>query len=649
MRKSLLIFVLAVTALLANCGGGSGSSADPASNQSTGTVVLQSIKISPSGASIAPGTNQAFTASGTYSDGSSRDLTLSVQWACLGTNAATVSNAPPTQGMATALLPGTVVIAASLGNISNNAVLTINNVLPTSLVVSPATATLGWGNQQQLKATATFSDNSQQDVTNAASWSSDLPFVTSGSGLVIGQYPGTNGILAFFGSLEGQASVTVDLSNLVSLSVSPAASIAANHTKLQFAALGTFVDGSTRDITSQVSWSSSNTGVADFISSQIGLITCATMGATTVTASATVPTGLINGSTALNVSGATLNSIVLYPANQSTAPSTKVQMTPIGVFSDSSVQDLTGQVKWSTSNSSSTSIGKTGIVTGIAAGSSTITATSSPALGSVPGSTQLEVTAATLNSIALTPANTFISPGSTLNFTARGTFSDGSLQDLSLASSWSSNPSNIATVKAAIATGQGLGQALVTAKSGTIRGTTNLMVASPQQIVVVIAPSGTEVAQQTSVQLSAQGTLTGGGKQDLTTAANWTSSSPTVATVGWQTGIVTGLAPGQTTIKATLGAASNAIQVKVTNASLVSITVTPASPSIALGSSQQFAATGTFSDGSQQALAGASWSSSNPTIAAVNSSGLANSTGTGMATIIATVNGVNGSTNLTVH
>jgi hypothetical protein len=389
--------------------------------------------------------------------------------------------------------------------------------------------------------------------------------------------------------------------------------------------------------------------VADFISSQIGLITCATMGATTVTASATVPTGLINGSTALNVSGATLNSIVLYPANQSTAPSTKVQMTPIGVFSDSSVQDLTGQVKWSTSNSSSTSIGKTGIVTGIAAGSSTITATSSPALGSVPGSTQLEVTAATLNSIALTPANTFISPGSTLNFTARGTFSDGSLQDLSLASSWSSNPSNIATVKASIATGQGLGQALVTAKSGTIRGTTNLMVASPQQIVVVIAPSGTEVAQQTSVQLSAQGTLTGGGKQDLTTAANWTSSSPTVATVGWQTGIVTGLAPGQTTIKATLGAASNAIQVKVTNASLVSITVTPASPSIALGSSQQFAATGTFSDGSQQALAGASWSSSNPTIAAVNSSGLANSTGTGMATIIATVNGVNGSTNLTVH
>src|SRR5579863_5392885 len=123
MRKLLIILVLLVTTLLANCGGGSSSSADPADNQGGGTAVLQSIQISPSGASIAPGTNQAFTARGTYSDGSSKDLTSSVQWACLGTNAATVSNAPPTQGLATALSPATVVIAASLGKISNNAVL----------------------------------------------------------------------------------------------------------------------------------------------------------------------------------------------------------------------------------------------------------------------------------------------------------------------------------------------------------------------------------------------------------------------------------------------------------------------------------------------------------------------------------------------
>jgi uncharacterized protein YjdB len=427
------------------------------------------------------------------------------------------------------------------------------------------------------------------------------------------------------------------------------ASTAANHTKLQFAALGTFVDGSTRDITSQVSWSSSDKHVANFVSSQNGLITCATVGTTTVTASATVPTGLINGSTALNVSGATLNSIVLYPANPSIAAGNKVQITAIGVFSDSSVQDLTGQVTWQTSNSKSTSISNTGIVTAKAAGSSSITATSSSALGSVPGSTQITVTAATLSSIALTPANAFISPGNTLNLTALGTFSDGSMQDLSLASSWASSPASTATIKAATATGQGLGQALITTKLGTIRGMANLMVASPQQISLAVSPSGIQVAQQTSVQLSAEGTLAGGGKQDLTTAVNWTSSSPSVATVGWQTGIVTGLAPGQTTIKAILGAVSTAIQIKVTNASLVSITVTPASPSITLGSAQQFTATGSFSDGTKETLVGAGWSSSNPSIAVVNSSGLANSTATGVAAITATVNGVNGSTNLTVH
>ena len=57
---------------------------------------------------------------------------------------------------------------------------------------------------------------------------------------------------------------------------------------------------------------------------------------------------------------------------------------------------------------------------------------------------------------------------------------------------------------------------------------------------------------------------------------------------------------------------------------LQSITVTPANPSIAVGAHQQFTATGNYSDGSHQNLTNsATWTSSNQSVATVNSSGYA--------------------------
>jgi uncharacterized protein YjdB len=240
-------------------------------------------------------------------------------------------------------------------------------------------------------------------------------------------------------------------------------------------------------------------------------------------------------------------------------------------------------------------------------------------------------------------------PGASLTYSASGTFSDNSVQDVSNASSWSSASSNVATVSSAVAIGQGIGQSQITAKLKLISGTANLEVASSKQISIAATPATVQIAGQTSTQLAATGTFVDGSKSDLTTAVQWSSSSPSVATVGAQTGVVSGVAGGKSTITATLGSVSSTTQVTVTNASLASISISPISPSIAMGSSQQFSATGTFSDNSTQPLLVASWSSSNPTIAAVDASGLATSTGVGTATITATVNGVSGSTNLTVY
>ena len=83
--------------------------------------------------------------------------------------------------------------------------------------------------------------------------------------------------------------------------------------------------------------------------------------------------------------------------------------------------------------------------------------------------------------------------------------------------------------------------------------------------------------------------------------------------------------------------------------SVVSISVTPADPSIPVGVTKQFAASGAYSDGtSHNITAQVTWSSSNPSVATVNGSGLATAASAGTATITATSGSISANTILTV-
>src|SRR5207247_1007952 len=143
---------------------------------------------------------------------------------------------------------------------------------------------------------------------------------------------------------------------------------------------------------------------------------------------------------------------------------------------------------------------------------------------------------------------------------------------------------------------------------------------------------------------------------DLTDLVAWTSSDPLVATIGnaaGSLGLGTALAPGHTTLTASVGAISGNTTLAVTSATLVSISVMPTDPSIALGTTQTFTATGTFSDSTTQNLTSAvTWISSDPLVATVSNAalslGLGTSLGTGHATITATLGGISGETALSV-
>jgi len=88
--------------------------------------------------------------------------------------------------------------------------------------------------------------------------------------------------------------------------------------------------------------------------------------------------------TVTNSAPATLLSIAVTPGNPSIVNGTAVQLTATGTYSDSSTRDLTTQVVWSSSDSTKATVSPTGLVTAVATGSTTLTATS----GNISGSTQ---------------------------------------------------------------------------------------------------------------------------------------------------------------------------------------------------------------------------------------------------------------------
>jgi hypothetical protein len=91
----------------------------------------------------------------------------------------------------------------------------------------------------------------------------------------------------------------------------------------------------------------------------------------------------------------------------------------------------------------------------------------------------------------------------------------------------------------------------------------------------------------------------------------------------------------------------------LTPTSLVSITVTPATPILPSGATVQFIATGMFNDNSTQVLQSVNWSSSETSVATISNDatnhGTANALAVGTSTITATAGSISGSTVLSVH
>ncbi len=249
-----------------------------------------------------------------------------------------------------------------------------------------------------------------------------------------------------------------------------------------------------------------------------------------------------------------------------------------------------------------------------------------------------------LSSIVVTPANPSIAKGTTQQFAATGHFKNGSTENLTAIVAWSSSRTSVATITSGgMATGVTAGTSNIAATLGTVTGSTTLTVTPPILVSIAVTPTNPGIAKGATEQFTATGTFSDGSMSDLTASASWSSSNPMVASVS-ATGLATGAATGVTTVAASVNSITGSTLLTVNPPALISISVTPASVFVGVGSNTQYTAIGNFSDGSTANLTNAvTWSSNNPLIATIISTGLATSTGGGAAIITATQGTVSGS------
>jgi len=236
---------------------------------------------------LSAGQSRTLVATAQYDDGTSRDVSSTVQWTS-SSAAATIAAG----GYLTAHQNGTATITAQLGTLSATSQVTVSPALTGVTVYPTFGATVVSGMSVALTATANYSDGSMVDVTHSAGWTTaNSAIVTVSMGTATGHAVGSTQISASYGGQWGQTTVTVTAPKVTSLSITGTTSVTCyTGNYYYYTATATMSDGTQRDVSTstsspQVTWQLSGlTGYPGLYASQYSdELYCSSTCATTCT------------------------------------------------------------------------------------------------------------------------------------------------------------------------------------------------------------------------------------------------------------------------------------------------------------------------------------------------------------------------------
>ena len=506
-----------------------------------------------------------------------------------------------------------------------------------------------------LQLVADLKDAAGRSLTGLTiSWSSSNAGIATvdANGLVTAVANGTATIVATVGTEHGSLDVTVAQA-VSTVQVTPATDTVPPNSTVAYSATALDVRGDPVAGAPAATWASDNPKVTIDASGN------ATVGAvsalTTVTITATI--GGVAGHATLTVdpSSIPIACIVVSGGGVTlTSIGQTAQLSALAYATCPNSNPIAKTFSWSSSDPGRVSVDAgSGLVTAHANTPSPVTITASA--GGKNGTATV--------SVAQAAASVAVGPGSSATLTSLGAtvqLSAVARDALSnvisgAAFTWASDTLANATVSATgLVQAMANGSANITASSGGVKSpnfpiTVQQVVASVVVSTKVAGASTTLASIGDTLALQASGFDANSHAIPGTVAGTftWHSDATGLATVD-TSGVVTAVANGTANITATSANSVVSASFPVTiQQAAISVTVSPSTASIAEGATQQFTASANDARGNPVPI---TWSSSDTTIATINSSGLAtaSSSKSGTVTITATGGGKSGTASLTV-
>src|SRR5205809_312436 len=228
---------------------------------------------------------------------------------------------------------------------------------------------------------------------------------------------------------------------------------------------------------------------------------------------------------------------------------------------DANGNPLSGRIiSWSSSNTSVVGVNSTGLVTAVATGAATITATSE----GQSGTASITVTPVPVATVAVTPASASVDEGKTVQLTATPKDVNGNPLSGRVVT-WTSSNTAAATVSSSgLVTAKLAGSTTITATSEGQSGTSAITVVHVPVASVAVTPASASVSTGQTVQLTATPKDASGNALAGRTVS-WASSNTAVETVT-NSGLVSGVTAGAATITATSETVSGTSAITVTAA-----------------------------------------------------------------------------------
>lgn len=299
------------------------------------------------------------------------------------------------------------------------------------------------------------------------------------------------------------------------------------------------------------------------------------------------------------------------------------------------VRDQNGQamsgvtVEWATGNPGVATVDASGLVTAVANGSATVTATAGGASGNATVEVAQEVT-----SVVVSPSADTLMVGDTLRLRATAEDANGRAVETAGFVWASGDPSMVAVDTSGLVTAVGAGEVDVVATSSGVTGRARLLVVGVTPATVEVAPDSLHfTAPGDTMRLTARvrdrnGDLIEGA------AVSWSSEDPAVATTD-TSGLVTATGVGKTTVTAAAGPVAGTATVTVSRTARTVI-VTPAEVTLLVGDTVRLDARATDANGAPIAGAAINWATSDASVATVDATGLVRALATGTTSVTAT-------------